>query len=525
MKAAPLHAEEARRLAALLAARILDTPAEPMFDELARLAAFVVGTPIAMVTLIDADRQWFKARVGLQLPHTPREQAFCAHAILHDEVMVVNDASTDERFHDNPLVTGDPSIRFYAGAPLVDAEGLPFGTLCVIDREPRELPAPQRAALESLAKLTMAHIQMRKSALEMADLTARVEEQTRVERMQRELVDQAVDMISVRSTDGTIASWNRGAETASGWRRDEAVGKLAHELLRTRFPQPREAIEQQLREAGAWSGELAHVRKDGTTAIVDTRWTLLREGPDAREVVLELGTDVTLRREVERLKSEFVSIVSHELRTPLTAVRGALGLLEGGMAGELAEEGRDLVGVARSNCDRLLRLINDLLDLEKMEAGRLDLRRADVELAALVDGALRSLEGFALQGAVRLRAEVTPVRMNVDPDRLVQLLTNLVSNAVKFSPHGAEVVVGNELHPGVVRLRVSDRGPGISAEQISRLFERFSQLEAADGVARGGTGLGLAISKAIAEQHGGSIGVERRDGGGTTFWVDLPLGS
>jgi hypothetical protein len=164
----PIPPNEARRLEALRRYRVLDSAAEPAFDDFVELAAAICGTPISLVTLVDEHRQWFKARMGLDISETPREQAFCAYTIMQDQLMIVEDAALDPRFATNPLVTGDPHIRFYAGAPLTDHEGHGLGSLCVIDREPRQLTEPQRSALGTLARRVMAELEYRLVAGQLA---------------------------------------------------------------------------------------------------------------------------------------------------------------------------------------------------------------------------------------------------------------------------------------------------------------------------------------------------------------------
>lgn len=166
---APLPANEAKRLKALQQYQILDTPAEQAFDDITKIAAFIAGVPIAIVSLVDADRQWFKSRVGLPVAQTPREQAFCAYTILDSKILEVEDATKDARFADNPLVLGQPDIRFYAGAPLVTPAGDALGSLCVIDRHPRKLSTDQKAHLESLARVVMSNLEHRRVARQLAE--------------------------------------------------------------------------------------------------------------------------------------------------------------------------------------------------------------------------------------------------------------------------------------------------------------------------------------------------------------------
>jgi signal transduction histidine kinase len=241
------------------------------------------------------------------------------------------------------------------------------------------------------------------------------------------------------------------------------------------------------------------------------------------ELVRQSRAHRALRREVERLKSEFVSTVSHELRTPLTSIRGSMGLLEGGILGELPPPVLDLVRIARSNTERLIRLINDILDLEKIEAGKLGLRLQPLEAAEVVEATLGSLRSIAEAVGVELRVETQGARpVRADRDRLIQVLTHLISNALKFSPRGGVVTVrAVPTAPGHVRFEVADQGPGIPLEKRSKLFGTFQQLDSSDTRAKGGMGLGLAISQAIVAQHGGRIDVHSEPGHGATFTFSL----
>lgn len=240
--------------------------------------------------------------------------------------------------------------------------------------------------------------------------------------------------------------------------------------------------------------------------------------------VVGVATDITERTRIEQMKNEFVSIVSHELRTPLTAIRGALGLLEGGVAGELAPRGQELVRIARSNSERLIRLINDILDLDKLEAGRLEFHSQAIEMSELLSQCAEELAAVAHDNGVTLRVEA-PGSYPVlgDRDRLLQVLVNLTSNALKFAPTDSEVVLAaSKLASGRLRFEVRDGGPGIAPEQRERLFKKFQQLDTEPTRASGGSGLGLAISKAIVDAHSGRIDVESELGHGSTFFFELP---
>jgi CheY-like chemotaxis protein len=243
-----------------------------------------------------------------------------------------------------------------------------------------------------------------------------------------------------------------------------------------------------------------------------------------------VGTTVTLRdvtreREIDRMKTEFVSTVSHELRTPLTSIKGSLHLLLSDDGLVLDETQRHLVDISLKNTDRLIRLINNILDISKMEAGHIHL---DLELHRpldFVEMAVDGIRGFAESRGISIESQVSteaPV-VSVDFDRMVQVVTNLLSNAIKFSPERGHVTVGARRSDGELEIWVTDQGQGIAPEDVGRLFRKFQQLDGRTVRAVGGTGLGLAICRGIVEEHGGRIGVDSRSGAGATFTVRLPL--
>lgn len=252
---------------------------------------------------------------------------------------------------------------------------------------------------------------------------------------------------------------------------------------------------------------------------------VVRDVTDQRRAERELEL-LTRQQAAERATSDFVSVASHELRTPLTSVVGSLGLLEGEVGGELPPRAHQLVAIAQRNAERLLRLVNELLDVEKLHAGKAELRLVDLRPAELVDAALGGVQFLAERASVRLQRLTTYAgTFRGDRDRLLQVLTNLLANAIRFSPEGGLVEVRACAAPaGRLRFEVADQGPGIPRAEQGRLFERFGQLRQAERFPRGGSGLGLAIARALVEQHGGTIGVDSDEGAGALFFFELPAG-
>jgi signal transduction histidine kinase len=301
----------------------------------------------------------------------------------------------------------------------------------------------------------------------------------------------------------------------------EAVGTRAEEYIS--LPE-RDAVRRIMVENRPLTYLITLLRPDGTTFEAEVSGRPIDYGGLAARI--SVVRDVSAWMRVNRLKSEFVSTVSHELRTPLTAIHGSLRLLESGVIAAGSPQATQLVTMARANSERLVRLINDMLDLDKIEAGRVELRRQPLLASEIVRATLDGLAATAAEHRVTLASRVMDdTTFSADRDRMVQVLTNLVSNAIKFATPGSEVRVGIGRDVGVVRIAVTNIGDGIAGSDLPRLFGRFQQLDGSDARRHGGTGLGLAIAKAIIEQHAGRIGVEseRRAGGETTFWIEVPI--
>jgi PAS domain S-box-containing protein len=326
----------------------------------------------------------------------------------------------------------------------------------------------------------------------------------------------------------TIHDMNPAAENLFGYAAHELVGRNGITML---FPSDdRESAEKWWREfiaAGKPTTIIAErcLRRDELELTCE--WTLtplVDEDENVTSVVLQ-GRDITHQRESERMRSEFTSTLSHELRTPLTSILGSLQLLRSGVLGELDKDQDEVTEIAERNGQRLLDLINEVLDIEKIESGRVVMVPETVEVDEFVPDSVNLNQGFADRFAVKLVLDGEPPKVKVrgDRKRLMQIMTNLLSNAAKFSPPNQTVEVSCTVKDGRVRLVVADRGPGISEAFRSRIFGRFAQADSSDSRLKGGTGLGLAICKRLIEMMQGRIGFSPREGGGTEFWFELPV--
>jgi PAS domain S-box-containing protein len=508
MIAASIPRNEPERLEALHRYRILDTTPEEAFDELVHLASTICSAPIALISLVDTSRQWFKARVGMDVAETPRNVSFCSHALHETGLFVVPDALADPRFASNPLVADDPRIRFYAGAPLTSPEGLNLGTLCVIDRRPRVLDEEQCDALRALARQVVVQLELRRQ----------ITERTKAERELDRFFDLSIDLLCIADTRGRFKRLNPAFETAFGYSIDEM---LARPFLDFVHPDDLDLTIRELATLRAGQHtirfENRYLCKDGST-----KWMAWTATPVPEEdLVYAAARDVTGAKELDRLKTDFVATVSHELRTPLTSIRGSLGLLASGVMGELPADAHEMIGVAERNSIRLMTLINDILDFEKLERGSVDMDLRPTPLLRVLESAIESTGAYAAQEGIGIELRAANATVRADEPRLVQVIENLLSNAVKHSQRGTSIAVRADAGPDWVEVSVEDRGCGIAPAAQAQLFERFHQLDSGDSRRQPGTGLGLAICKLIVEQHGGTIGVESRVGEGSTFRVRI----
>jgi PAS domain S-box-containing protein len=343
------------------------------------------------------------------------------------------------------------------------------------------------------------------------------------------ILNSIADGVVAMDPAGRITVANPAAARMLGWQAEELVGRLAHQTVHHSKVSGPYAIEDcPMRETAAdgvvrqGSNEVLW-RRDGTSFPVDYLAAPIVDGRGGVTGVAVTFRDITEQKEMERLKDEFVSTVSHELRTPLTSIRGALGLLGSGLLGPIAEKGQRMLQIAVSNTDRLVRLINDILDLERMESGKIELRHGIVDANAVMVQAVEGLQSMADAAGVSLVLLPASATLWGDNDRIVQTLTNLLGNAIKFSPAGTTVVLSGAAGETDFVFSVADQGRGVPEQKLQTIFERFSQVDASDSRDKGGSGLGLAISRSIVTAHGGRIWAEANESAGSRFRFTIPL--
>jgi len=346
----------------------------------------------------------------------------------------------------------------------------------------------------------------------------------------RSVTENALDIIAVLNLDGTVRYISPSITRILGYEPSELQDTLIFDYVHADDVERMREVKRQTIEGVADRGYSQYLfrHKDGSWRTLEFIGKYIEDSAVAGLVVN--GRDVTERKAIERMKNEFVSTVSHELRTPLTSIVGSLGLIAGGVVGEIPQRAQALVAIAHKNSERLIRLVNDMLDIEKIESGKMAFKFEALELVPLVERSLLDNQPFADEFGVRLelQSHLVPTSMKIDgdSDRLLQVFTNLLSNAVKFSPHGGTVTVAitcPDDQSDRVRIAVTDQGPGIPEEFRSRLFEKFAQADSTGARKKGGTGLGLSITRAIVEMHQGTIEYSSAAENGTTFIVELPV--
>ncbi len=566
---APLPINEPGRLRALHSYHLLDSQPEPSFDQITALACYLLDAPIALVSLLDNDRQWFKSRVGIPYKEMPRDEAICAYTILSPDALIIPNALSDTRFARYPSVESYPWIRFYAGIALRTAEGYALGTLCVLDTRPRDdFDTHQREILAMLAQETMAHADLRRSS--------RLLSEALLARRQSDLIgvlccrlassiSMAPDVTQALTATleelcnqvgwGKGSAWMKSGEGGgyllvcqgrrSGYAghfgtsrtgENGATYRVSDALIRRAWDEGRTLMEYDPHQP---LGEAAFplASEDGINVL----FAFLTDEPEAQaRLMLEQTTKVIARvapelarkrlneqlrlQEVEltranQMKDHFLAMLAHELRNPLAPILNAVELLKTSDSGDALE-------VIERQVHHMSRLMEDLLDISRVTSGKMTLHKKTIDLAKTVQEATRTVyDVFASRGQpFEVILPAVPLWVEADPARIEQIVGNLLHNAAKYSGRGLPVTLVLECEGKEARLCVRDKGVGIPQESLEKIFEPFVQVDGSRAMAKGGLGLGLALVRQMVVLHGGRVSVKSAGiGSGSEFCVHLPL--
>lgn len=537
----PLH--NTARLRALHDTELLDTAADAAFDRFAQLSADLLKAPVSLVTLVDEHRQFFKSCIGLSEPwatrrETPLSHSFCQHVVRSDAPLVVEFAPDHPLVKDN-LAIRDLGVISYIGVPIRLTNGHVLGSLCVIDSMPRAWTTHDVSILERLSELVVTEVELRRQMQEQ-----RRAEQSRheSEQIKRAVFDGSLDAIVTIDSHGAVTEFNSAAERIFGMSRGRVMGQPMGDLI---VPMRHRAAHHAGMARYLASGvsrvlgrrlEMTALRADGTEFPVELsivqlavegepRFTaFMRDITEARAAADAVVRARDVAEAANRAKDDFLGRVSHELRTPLHAVLGFTELINSGSLGAVNEQMEDVLGDVLSSARHLLAIVNDLLNISGISAGKVSLAPAPLDLRHAVEEVADAMRHIAGRRAIRISVDVDDAvrAVIIDATRLREILTNYASNAIRYSPPGGVVQVRVRPAPfEQFRIEVQDDGKGIPREMQARLFQPFSRIE--ENGDTESTGLGLAVTRLLAEAQGGTVGVRSAAGAGATFFVELPM--
>lgn len=534
MQRPPTLDNEALRLDRLRRLGVLDTEAEAVLDSFTELAAAITGMPIALISLIDDDRQWFKSAIGIpQGGETPREFSFCGHAIASgDDVFEVEDASRDPRFCDNPFVEGLPHVAHYAGASLVMPGGERIGTICVVDDQPGRLDDHTRHLLTQLARSIVRVLLLRESE---RNLGARLKVESALRETEakfRTMTEAMPQMAWSSRPDGHHDFFSRNWYEFTGDEPGQCDGERWQGQI---HPEDLDGVlgrwRHSLATGDAYESTYRLRRHDGEYRWVLGRARAVRD--DAGTIIRWMGTCTDIHdqkriqeelQEANQRKDEFLAMLAHELRNPLAPVSTAVQLLK--LTADDPERVRRTSELIGRQVMHMSELVDDLLDVSRVTRGLVKIEHETVNLQQVVSDALEQVRPQieSREHSVALQLQGLPVHVRGDRVRLVQVLANLLNNAAKYTPEGGRIEVRLHAQGKQALLEVQDNGSGMDPVLLPQVFDLFTQAKRTPDRAQGGLGVGLALVRSLVELHGGSVRAASPGKGlGSTFSVTLPL--
>lgn len=499
-------------------------------EPLTKLAAYICDAPISVITLSDKSGQRLISNFGLDIKETVKCVSFCRYTEKANTIFEVKDAQADKRFCNSSLVIGPPYIRFYAGVPLVNSEGQTLGSLCVVDKEPRELSPSQKRGLETLAGQVMLHFELRQQRAEMEAS----------ERYYRELVNHTEGLFCTHDMEGNILSLNPASAKSMERTEESLLGVNLSELLAPYLKNIFGAYLKRIAEQKITEGVMHVISATGK----DRYWAYRNvriDSPGRPSYVVGLSQDITerirLEKELKKAKRDemelrkskelFFASMSHELRTPLNAISGYSKLL---LSKNLLKTEKKYINAIHSAGQNLLTVVNDILDVGKLEADKMSFEEIPFDPRAVISSVVNLLKLQANEKGIKIVQKIdanVPVLVSGDPVRLNQILINLVGNALKFTEKGRITIQldSREIENGKTFFifSVKDTGIGIAKDNIPALFNAYSQTGTDITRKYGGSGLGLAIVKQLTEKQGGTIAVKSQLGKGSSFIVAIPF--
>ncbi|HSW19816.1 MAG TPA: ATP-binding protein [Ramlibacter sp.] len=533
MQSAPQLDNDDARVRRLHGLGVLDTESETVLDAFTDLAASFTGMPIALISLIDRDRQWYKSAVGLpQGDQTPRAVSFCGHAIASDGLFEVEDATLDERFHDNPLVLEAPHVKHYAGAPLVMPGGERIGTICVVDHKAGRLDKRGRLFLCKLAQNVVNVLLLRESELHLRGMMRAELALRESEAKFHAITDAMPQMVWSAWPDGSLDYCNQRWRDFTGTPADDP---LPRDWTSVAHPDDRSAAHAAWRLSLA-TGQPCEVECRMRHVSGAFRWTLVRALPvrdDVGAILQWLGTNTDIEdqkrtqdelHDANRRKDEFLAMLAHELRNPLAPISTAAQILRIA-PGDPARVQKSSELISRQ-VGHMTTLVDDLLDVSRVTRGLVRIEHAVVDLKQVVHSAMEQARPLveARRHEVALRLTAAPACVDGDRVRLIQVVSNLLNNAAKYTPEGGLISVALQVEDGQACITVSDNGSGIEPALLPHVFDLFTQGKRTPDRAQGGLGLGLALVRSLVALHGGSVQAHSAGRGqGSSFELRLPL--